>query len=137
MTDREKIIELLNEAHDAFYANFDPTKSYMGSLADCLIANGVRLERKQATSDKTSKWISVEDEKPNGWIVADPDTDYREPETYIVFVKDATLPTTAYFLDGKFVPACDGFLSGGNCDCIGFADDITHWMPLPEPPKET
>ena len=54
MTDREKIIELLNEAHDAFYANFDPMKSYMGSLADCLIANGFRLERKQATSDKTS-----------------------------------------------------------------------------------
>lgn len=82
------------------------------------------------------EWISVEERPPSGWFVTDMDTGYREPETYIVFVKGAELATTAYYLDGKFVPPCDGFVSGANCIYRGFADEITHWMPLPTPPLD-
>jgi hypothetical protein len=113
MTDKEKLIELLNEAHDAFYANFDPMKSYMGSLADCLIANGFRLERKKATSDKTSEWISVEDRLPS------------RNERILVWCESKTIKkhitACTYMGDGKF---------SRHVRCV------THWMPLPEPPKE-
>ena len=87
---------------------------------------------KKAPAVDVPKWISVEDKLPNGWVLIDPDTDYREPETYIVFVEGAMFPTTAYFIDGEFVSPCE-------VDCVrncGFVNRITHWMPLPEPPKE-
>ena len=128
--DREKLIELLKHAplmkrtHGVIWVE---------AMAQWLIDNGVTFAK---DTDVPSKWISVEEQKPNGWVVVDPGANYREPETYIVFVKGAMLPTTAYYLDGKFVPPCDGFLSRENCDRLGFTDDITHWMPMPEPPKD-
>lgn len=129
MTEREKLVQLIVEKQDCGLTHNSKGQdfvTYNAELADHLIANGVTVQQ----------WISVVDEKPNGWFMVDPDTYYREPETYIVFVKGAMRPTTAYYLDGKFVPPCDGFLSRENCDRLGFTDDITHWMPLPEPPKE-
>ena len=65
MTDREKLIELL-KASDQY--EFEETRNSgvydreaaWGYIADYLIANGVRLEEKQATSDKTSDKTSEE-----------------------------------------------------------------------------
>ena len=54
MSEREKLIELIE-----WYFSGCNTSSL--KLADHLLANGVRLETKQATSDKASTWISVED----------------------------------------------------------------------------
>lgn len=82
-----------------------------------------------------SRWISVNERLPNGWIMVDETTNYREPEEYIVFIDGAALPTTAYCIDGKFVPLCT--VEGcGIPKCIGYADKVTYWMPMPEPPKE-
>ena len=92
-------------------------------LCDVELAPTIEVEPAQ-------KWISVKDRLPNGWVLIDPDTDYREPETYIVFVEGAMLPTTAYFMDGEFVPPCEG----GCIHNCGFINRITHWMPLPKPP---
>lgn len=127
MTDKEKLIELIQSAVGGC------ARHWAELIADNLLAHGVTFA---TDTNVGSKWISVEDELPNGWVMIDPDTDYREPETYIVFVKGAMLPTTAYFLDGKFVPACDALISEGLCDCPCFAEDITHWMQMPVPPKE-
>lgn len=110
MTDREKIVELLNEAHDAFYANFDPMKSYMGSLADCLIANGFRSERKQATSDKTSEWVSVKDRLP-------------EDDAQVLACTKHGKSFSAHCEKGKWR--------------VSHSVKITHWMPLPTPPLDT
>ena len=49
MTDREKLIELLNEGHDEYYKVCDFTKGYMDGLADHLLANGVRLEESETS----------------------------------------------------------------------------------------
>lgn len=52
--DREKLIELLESAESAVY--WDSTdKGFIQKIADYLLANGVRLEESQATSDKTSE----------------------------------------------------------------------------------
>lgn len=82
-----------------------------------------------------SRWISVNERLPNGWIMVDETTNYREPEEYIVFINGAEGPTTAYCIDGEFVPLCT--IEGcGTPKCIGYADKVTYWMPMPEPPKE-
>ena len=129
MTDREKIIKQLNEAHDEYYKSFDPTRNFYGEIADHLIANGVTFA---TDTNVGSKWISVEDRLP-------------ENGRYLVFQKS--------------------FISGGHCDFATFTQcysgllgdpmngkqlwykydgeygdyevtNVTHWMPLPEPPKE-
>ena len=100
---REKLIELLEDTrNNAAWHHWGYEES-----ADHLIANGVRLEEKQATSDE-SKWIPVTE---------------RLPEEYkAVFV---------CYESGKVY--INYTTRGGKWHSIG--DDITHWMPLPEPPK--
>lgn len=63
-----------------------------------------------------SKWISVEDRLPT------------EPSEYIVVIKSATRATTLLF-DGSF-----WFEEDRDKRRTYYA--VTHWMPLPEPPKE-
>lgn len=72
------------------------------------------------------RWIPVTERLPDGWWI-DPETGYGEPEEYIVFVKGAIAPTVANYINDKFVNISQ--------DATGFADEITHWMPLPEPPE--
>ena len=118
---REKLIDLIQTAkskkqYDFLFGNIDDAidmKSDNEYIADHLIANGVRLEEKQATSDK-SKWISVKE---------------RLPERYkYVLLWDA--------MDRDIFM---GILNDKReWYCPGYQDepfDITHWMPLPEKPK--
>ena len=111
MADREKLIELMCEAkkadtEDAPFSEF---------LADLLIANGVRLENSQAIKQVTSdseKWISVEERLPPA------------EGLYLVAVKNdhnRRYSKTAWF------HANGGWFS---------KQSVTHWMPLPEPPRE-
>lgn len=108
MTDREKIIELLNKAHDGFYcANFDPKRSYMGWMADFLIANGVTF----------AKWKPIGDVPPKGECLAFSAENKRMLSGFIEPNENCT----------------SGFLCSQDFDALL---DVTHWMPLPEPPKE-
>ena len=94
MTDREKLIEILQYGMDKYFLlNFEAK-----IFADLLLANGVTVQ----------KWISVKDRLPecdqvvlchrNGWVT-----------------KDAWL--------------------GSNWWHQNDVNPITHWMPLPQPPK--
>ncbi len=92
-------------------------------LQDFCVAQGDELSRLKAQQ----RWIPVGEKKPNGWLLIDEDTNYREPEEYIVHVEGSDLATVAHCIDGVFEPL------ESNAE---FCDNITHWMPLPEPPKE-
>ena len=71
------------------------------------------------------EWVSVEERKPCGYIMVDPETNYKEPVEYLVHVKGAEFPTFAMFLDDKFVPChVDG-------TCY-FANEIDYWAELPK-----
>ena len=89
---------------------------FAGGLADYLITNGVRLEKEQATSDETSKWIPVTERLPEN------DSDV------LAYLRIGE--------EGRIYPA--NYASGMWFDCIfntPATETTTHWMPLPEPPK--
>lgn len=56
MTDREKLIDLLDHATRIF--RFDSWEN-TDKIADYLLSNGIRLESKQATSNENKRWIPV------------------------------------------------------------------------------
>ena len=107
---REKLIELLEDRRlEASEVCGSMNKGFGAWYADHLIANGIRLEEKQATSNEASKWISVND---------------RLPETHQKVLMCSVIGNqyVAKHYNGHF------YVDGLN---IG----ASHWMPLPEPPK--
>ena len=78
----------------------------VGALADHLIANGVTVQ----------EWISVDDRLPEPWkqVLIYSRHDFCEVALYIG-------------IPGKWRVTW-------NHDMLD-ADSVTHWMPLPEPPK--
>ena len=71
-----------------------------------------------------SKWISVKDRLP---------TDGTDYESYI-------LKSVIVCIDGKYVQACE-FEAGKYPEpwqrfMMYNNENVTHWQPLPEPPKE-
>ena len=68
------------------------------------------------------RWIPVTERLPEEWMIWVND-EHREPLEFLVFIDGAEIPTVLNF-DGKRF-----------CDEMDFYP-VTHWMPLPEPPKE-
>ena len=103
---REKLIELLQSAPADIMGNHG-----VGALADHLIANGVTF----ATDNNVgSKWIPVSErlpEKHERVIVCDVREDFCD----------------AWEFEG------DGWFNGL---WTLETEEVTHWMPMPEPPKE-
>ena len=109
---KEKLVELLNEMQDSGIietpAGFGFTKQYIenGRVASHLIANGVTVQ----------EWISVKDRLP-------------EYGRYLCNVKSMAFRGASYQAILKYENG--GFIEDGI-----YTDFVTHWMPLPEPPKE-
>lgn len=104
---REKLVELLTEFYgcDPMYYNVDAL-----AIADHLVANGVTVQ----------EWISVKDRLPeysnDGFADA-------------VLVTDGFVQHMAYFVGGGWRFAESGEIK----EPMWYR--ITHWMPLPQPPK--
>lgn len=69
-------------------------------------------------------WIPVTEGLPTVWQIASDDEHAGEPLEFIVFIDGAEIPTTLYFNGTWFI------------DNFGEPYPVTHWMPMPEPPKE-
>ena len=109
---KEKLVELLGNIYLPIMAGSDtigecsiPHK-FKREIADHLIANGVTVQ----------EWISVEDRLP------------EEKVNCIVHYKHAYCNNDDYWAIG----IC--FYDGEKFQ-IGLAYKVTHWMPLPAPPK--
>ena len=131
MSDREKLIELL-WTHPCAGIDCATCERLVeadcdtAALADKLLANGV-------TFATDSKWISAEDRLPEQTLRCL--VYQKSPFKYEGLVSIATFTTSFRGLrgdpmNGKQVWYKYDYLCG---DCV--IDDITHWMPLPEPPK--
>ena len=104
---REKLVELLKSV----LPNFRNNMAYWGEkpiyeFADCLIENGVTVQ----------EWISVNDRLPEPWkqVLIYSRYDFCEVALYIG-------------IPGKWRVTW-------NHDMLD-ADSVTHWMPIPQPPK--
>lgn len=107
MTDREKLIELLFEA-EGLVNNDSPT---LEQISDHLIANGVTFATDNNVGDK---WIPVTERLP-----------------------DDDIPSAAYLCYWcGHVQICKYWRTRKHFEFNGRAMNVTHWMPIPEPPKE-
>ena len=107
---REKLVELLREAPYNIFGNKLGNRCFVSCLemiADHLITNGVTVQ----------EWISVKDRLPenNQWALC--------------FMKDKSFGTFRVFqwnyIDWQWNDGNEWFDE----------KDVTHWMPLPRPPK--
>lgn len=123
MTDREKLIALMREV-DACICNlcdgseeaFDHSE---GILADHLLFNGVTF----ATDNNVGgKWIPVTERLPE-LIPCNAGTAYSEA---VIAWTDGRKAMIAVWDGVDFLCAADYWEAWG--------ENITHWMPLPEPP---
>jgi hypothetical protein len=118
---REKLIELLeringccpkeDDCYHCKYEALDDCSVY--AKADFLIANGVTLDNQVASS----KWISVKDRLPKN----------RQDVLVVAFLRDCW-------------NVCLGWYApNGKVWHVGFLEEtcypVSHWMPLPQPPK--
>ena len=109
MTDREKLIELLNVEiypHEA--------KSPAEVVADYLLDNCVTFQR----------WIPVTERLPDKWRETDEEY-FGEPIEFIVHICGAKCATTLCFDGTEFFDMT-----------MGEIYPVSHWMPLPPAPKE-
>ena len=108
---REKLVELLKSV----LPNFRNNMAYWGEkpiyeFADCLLANGVTVQ----------EWISVDDMLP------EPKHEFDARNWYLVALSNGVVKELAYEFHNHSV--------------FGYgwretAYPVTHWMPLPQPPK--
>lgn len=70
-------------------------------------------------SEQKRKWISVEVELPKKWKDAD-----GTLINYLVFMPEYGVDVGNYLQPAKLWA------------CLGLPVKVTHWMPMPEPPKE-
>lgn len=106
---RTKLVELIMSSGQV--------SGFAGSLADYLIANGVTIASESLRPK--AEWISVEDRLPNesGYYLI-----HQKAESWFgEVIQTARWNKTAQ----KFC--------GAQAGC--FMEFVTHWMPLPEPPK--
>ena len=105
---REKLIDILKQApFEGKVLDEWWLEEKIKAIADYLIANGVTVR----------EWISVKDRLPGKNV------------NCIVHYRHAYCDTDGYFAIG-----CCRY--DGEKFQIGLAYKVTHWMPLPEPPKE-
>ncbi len=124
---REKLIELLIEATH----NWGCQIGLYGYMADHLIAHGVTISKMEtvATDNNVgSKWISVKDRLP------------KKDGRYLVYDGDTGNYYDSYFdeTEGEFGEwqNCFDTFTLGVIDCEwNSCPNVTHWMPLPEPPE--
>lgn len=116
---REKLIELLKDADEL------PFDTYDGAV-DFLIANGVTI----VPDNNVGKWIPVTERLPDLELV---DAEANDMDVYpcLCVIKHQRARggryVTKLFYDGE------NFMDRDMCL---WTLETTHWMPLPEPPKE-
>lgn len=115
MTDFMKLSEFfMDELPDN-----SPWSGNIKGLVEKLIAAGVTFA---ADNNVSHKWISVKDQLP-------------EPETTVLAVRHYHVAIFTYRYD-KYGDLEFMYMDDCGYWCKVMRPKITHWMPLPEPPKE-
>lgn len=120
MNERERLIELL----DTYHVDYGAAVSFLTDqecedIADLLLANGVTVR----------EWISVKDRKPDfEWV--DAKADDFDLYACLATIKNVRARNGRYV--GKAWYDGERFIDS---DFVDITYNVTHWMPLPKPPK--
>lgn len=88
------------------------------------------------------KWIRVEERLPDELETVNIVFVNHNPSIYYADIKDKPMTATAIYYEEKWwwwSVVCEGYLEeyGSSMgDEMDIDIEVTHWMPLPEPPKE-
>lgn len=119
MTDREKLVGLCEDiilsckaslCTDCEHNNIDYPHCMGVHFADHLIANGVTVQQ----------WIPVTERLPG------------TEGSYLVYTERGSVYASHFYTEKKFA---SGYVREASWSQRGKVK-VTHWMPLPEPPKE-
>lgn len=89
-----------------------------------------------------NEWISVNDRLPEKLEPVNIVWVNRKPELYYASIKDKPFVATGYYHNNKwwwFSATCEDYLAEygkSEADLVDDGIEITHWQPLPDPPKE-
>lgn len=114
---RDKLIELQK-------ANCKPEKPCVANcfecMADHLIAHGVTVQQ----------WIPVSERLPDRALCKTFEDEVSRYPMFLVMISGAHYPTALFYnwQNNEWFEI--------NYDYTTFVYSVTHWMPLPEPPKE-
>jgi hypothetical protein len=111
---RDKLVELIGstEYGNKSLIGHNFQKGFIEKIADHLIANGVTIQ----------KWIPVTDRLPD------------KDGSYLILNKRKYIFDAEYESIYKSFGCWHEFVDGAGNEWIAYKE-ITHWMPLPEPPK--
>lgn len=114
MTDKEKLYNLFQDMN---WPNMFICDAHELQFAEYLVANGVTFAK---DTDVPSKWISVEDRLPE---------ETRVPKDVLVYHK---LGNCGIYVDRAWYDSDKNKWRSA----LSMNMKVTHWMPMPEPPKE-
>ena len=118
---------------------------YADQVQDCIEAMSMAiaaLRAQQERENQKPQWISVKDRLPEKLEPVNIVWVNRKPERYYAEIEDKPFVATGYYWNDKwwwYSATCEDYLAEygrSDVDAVDEAIEITHWMPLPEPPKE-
>lgn len=133
--DRAEAIKVLEDGNwwdelSEWYMVANPEYNALDKAIDLAIAALREQEQLARNSHDVArgacKWISVKDKKPSTKKVIDGETYYRN---VVVLTNDPTVPEKIAYYDENVIAWFQPL------DFFPLMN-VTHWMPLPEPPKE-
>ena len=129
MNTRDRLIELLEKSDGAIYWN-GADKNFIEKIADYLLANGVTVGD---ANNATTTWRPAsEPPKENGrYLVVQTDGKHKWQEV----CKYATDLRKVDEYDFKGIKRAGWYAYDSEWGYYE-VDDVTHWMPLPQPQKE-
>lgn len=111
----------------------------LAEAADRIEAQTKEIEKLMG---KVPRWIPVEERLPEERVLVNVLWVNRSPEPYYEKIKGVPFSDAACFYEGRWYwdsPVLFDYLAEYGKDEFDLVDDaveITHWMPLPEPPEE-
>lgn len=123
------VMDMVRDAADAIEKLLDENKAIKQSNKDAAMRNKLLCDEISRIKEKVPQWVSVEERLPERT------NPLHARDTYLVRLESGCIKTLSYEYDNS--DRCRSGMSPlFNEGWEKTAVPVTHWMPLPAPPKE-